>query len=137
MQNNGYNGTGQRVNGFDRQAFQIAILEAELPGPAKAVAWALSIRAKRSTGVAWPSLDRLAVDSGLGKATVRRALARLRAAGFVSWHRRTGRMGQAPNLYALHVPLSGDAQSEHHPSSERAPPGDQSEHLTTKGEPYE
>jgi DNA-binding MarR family transcriptional regulator len=53
-----------------------------------AVGMALSMHAKPTTGVCWPSAGMLAERIGCHERTVRRALERLRGAGWVSWQAR-------------------------------------------------
>ena len=57
-------------------------LTAELKGPAKAVLLALAIRAD-GNGECWPELETLSRDSGLARATVTRAIARLENEGWI------------------------------------------------------
>ena len=52
-------------------------------------------------GHAWPSVDRLCVDTGMARATVQRALRKLEKNGFITRHKRIRGRLQTSNLYAL------------------------------------
>lgn len=56
-----------------------------LSGPAKGVAHALASRMKSESLQCWPSQQQIQADSGYSRPTVQRALAELKAAGFLRW----------------------------------------------------
>lgn len=68
-----------------------------LSGPAKGVAHALASRMKTGSLQCWPSTATLAADAGFCRRTVDRALAELRAAGFLRW---TTNADRSANIYA-------------------------------------
>lgn len=79
---------------------------ATLSASANVVLAALCDRAN-AAGVAWPSVETIARDYGLGESTVRRALAELVACGLVLAVRRAGKVSR----YVLATP-NADADSE-------------------------
>jgi predicted transcriptional regulator len=74
--------------------------DADSPTSARLVYLALASRADKQHN-AWPSLETIARDSGLGIATVKRALSWLRETGWVTWERRSSATGRKSNLYTL------------------------------------
>jgi DNA-binding MarR family transcriptional regulator len=81
----------------------------------QAMAWALKQPAKTNEkfllivianyaderGHAWPSVERLAVDTGMSRATIKRCLKKLEDGKFLSRHKRVKGRLQTSNLYAL------------------------------------
>ena len=81
----------------------------------QAMAWALKQPAKTNEkfllivianyaderGHAWPSVERLSVDTGMARATIQRALRKLEKSGFISCHKRVRGQLQTSNLYVL------------------------------------
>ena len=81
----------------------------------QAMAWALKQPAKTNEkfllivianyaderGHAWPSVERLCLDTGMARATVQRALRKLERNGFITCHKRVRGQLQTSNLYAL------------------------------------
>jgi DNA-binding Lrp family transcriptional regulator len=74
----------------------------------------LAIHADR-LGVAWPSQERIAIALGINRATVCRAIKRLRDRGYLDRYRKRTARGHYRNVYRLlypvYVPLHADAQS--------------------------
>ena len=64
---------------------------------------AIGIYAGRD-GTAWPSQDRIAVDVGVERATVCRAIKRLRICGYLDRYRRRTPRGHFRNVYRLLYP---------------------------------
>lgn len=74
-----------------------------LSGNAKLVYLSLSSRLGYSAGN-WPSHATIAAEASCSVATVKRALAELKAAGVIDWrHRSNGKGGQISNEYRLIV----------------------------------
>jgi len=81
----------------------------------QAMAWALKQPAKTNEkfllivianyadeeGRAWPSVERLALDTGMSRATIQRMLRRLEKGGWITSHRRVKGRLQTSNLYVL------------------------------------
>lgn len=82
-----------------------AIRDAELSHQAKALLFALSTRLNEDLE-AWPSLNRLAKDSGLSRSAVKRHLAELKAEGWLNW--RPG-LGRTSNIYRVFHTLKDQA----------------------------
>lgn len=74
------------------------VRDARWPSPAKAVAHALALRADEF-GNAWPSIDQLALDAGLGRTAAKNALAELRRVNVVTIT--SGSVGRVVNRYQL------------------------------------
>ena len=91
--------------------FRIAILNespAALPLRAKAVGWALSMRAsvnEQGEHTCWPSHEMIALDAGCTERTVRRALRELERHGYVIIEHRSTLYGRTSNAYKLEIPL--------------------------------
>lgn len=76
---------------------------APVKGPAKAVLWALASRA-RANGEAYPGLSKLALESGVNRRTVLRALDSLEASGWIARQRRKRPDGRDwSSLYTLRL----------------------------------
>ena len=73
----------------------------DLRGPAKSVLFQLARRADEDTLESWPSVDRLAADSGLGRTAVNSALRSLIAAGVIEIV--TQSPGRTSNVYRLNL----------------------------------
>jgi len=71
--------------------------DSDLPLPTRAVLTAVILHANNETGIAWPSVNLLAAETGLHRATVVRHLGELRAAGILKWTHDPGR----PNRYQV------------------------------------
>lgn len=85
------------------KAFRWAVKQTDLPGPQKFVLVMLADYYNEDWSRAWPSLGRLATDTGYGKSTVERALRALRDEGLVdveAWMLNEGAQ-QLPNRYLL------------------------------------
>lgn len=81
----------------------------------QAMAWALKQPAKTAEkflllvianyadeqGRAWPSVETLARDTGMSRATVKRSMKKLEEAGYVRRHKRLKGHLQTSNLYTL------------------------------------
>lgn len=70
-----------------------------------------------AAGVAWPTVETMARDYGLGESTVRRALGELTAAGLVIVLRRAGRVSR----YHLTIPSSMTAAASEHGPAQNEP----------------
>lgn len=92
----------------DPLALARAVRDSDLSCGLKALAWALGTRAD-GDGSCFPSLDTLADDTGLSRATVSRAVKELRALGLLTWTATRDRHGGlASNRYRL-APCPGPA----------------------------
>ena len=81
----------------------------------QAVAWALKQPAKTNekfllivisnyadeNNHCWPSVERLSVDTGMSRATVKRTLTKLEQGGYLTRHKRIKGPLQTSNLYVL------------------------------------
>lgn len=120
---------------WDPLGYLRAVRDAELCGMPKLVLTMLLSRAD-SSGMAYPSIARLARDAGIGPATVRRALRELERAGWVRTRSEEGRSSDYQLTHPNHSERGLDrrdcpcpAQSERPPNqSERGP---QSERAAT------
>lgn len=93
-------------DGYDRWAFERAVRQSTLTPNARLVALVLATRVPRDTG-AWALLSRtLAADSGLGRASVFKALRELEDRGFLLCHRRSGATGRRASIFQLKHPKS-------------------------------
>jgi DNA-binding transcriptional regulator YhcF (GntR family) len=52
-------------------------------------------------GRAWPSVERLCIDTGMSRATIQRILRRLEKGGWIASHKRIKGRLQTSNLYVL------------------------------------
>lgn len=87
------------------------VLELQLAPAAKAVAMALMLRAGPA-GAVWASWERLALDTGLSRATVGRGLAQLQAAGVLErLERGSGYAGRA-NRYRFCLPPESQGETQ-------------------------
>lgn len=94
---------------------QAAALHLEGVMSFQAIAWAFKQPAKTAEkflliavsnyadeqGHAWPSVERLSLDTGMSRATVKRGLKRLEDGGYISRHKRLKGHLQTSNLYVL------------------------------------
>lgn len=84
--------------------YRKALAGSDIPPPARAVAMALAARANTHTGACWPSVATLALDLGITARSVRRHLATLEAAGWLTRSARYDGGVQRSNVYRLAVP---------------------------------
>ncbi len=70
----------------------------------------LALFTKKGIEEAWPSQDTIARGLGMSKSTVRRALKRLSAAGYVVWRYAPGRNARGRLIYTLTDPQAGRMQ---------------------------
>lgn len=125
-----------------------AIMASGWPANERLIAFVLVERAGKE-GACWPSIARLAADTGMSQATVKRALPGLlarRGPVVIRREQRTGSQGQDSNLYTLEFVAEGEAQNEPHqgtkaklnmsltPGSECASPLAQNEPQIRSGE---
>lgn len=99
-----------------------ALAAGRVPGGAATALVLLKIANRADeNGVCWPSLDRLASDTGLGRRTVERAVAELVASGLVRKETRRDGAGKAmSNVYHLDIALAerqAERQAERHPDA--------------------
>ncbi|QPB21124.1 helix-turn-helix domain-containing protein [Rhizobium sp. 007] len=80
------------------------------------------------TGACYPSVEVIAERCGLSKKAVSNSLAELKAAGYISWKRRTSRGKQTTNLYNFHLPGAAISEGTKRPS-ENASPREQNDHF--------
>ena len=98
------------------QSGALASIKGERAGAAKLVLMALAARARREDErwVCWPSVARIAEDTGIGQRSVYRALATLTDAGFI---RAGSGGGRRANVYEIRV----SAEGEHSTSDQSEP----------------
>lgn len=97
------------------------ILALDLPAPAKAVAMALMLRADRG-GCAFASYERLALDTGLSRASVARGLAALLAAGVLVVAKPANRRGGLATTYRVVPPIESRTETKAEPVLVSNPP---------------
>lgn len=81
-----------------------AIKDSTLPPSSRHIAHALSDFGDEHGGDIWPSIARLAHDSGLRDRAVRMHLKGLERAGWIQIHHRYNKKGQTSSSYTLHIP---------------------------------
>lgn len=95
-----------------------AIADADLPGPTKCTAYALSLHMSERGDSCFPSVGTMARESGFSERTVRQALRDLESDG---WLNRQDRPGQT-SLYQAQIPPYTPAAPAPHPGRTCPPP---------------
>ena len=86
------------------------VRDSGLPATTRAVAWAIGLRADQ-TCHAWPSMSRLAKDTGMHRATVIRHVQVLAESEWVMVVSRANKHGQQSNAYQLITPVDNPSTS--------------------------